>query len=256
MDATRIGQAMERFQGIGLLISHDRILINASCPRSLVFHTRHTQVGNILTLTQFKDSLAQIEEQEKTEDRHAQEELNGNRRELDRLNRFKAARFQKLQHVDALRRQGRRIDSHDHDARNTQKLARPGASGTAAARGYRQADARIAATSRRNADLQTAAKRYDGSMSLQAKASHKRELVRVDDSDIRNWMRRHGMEGFSLSLRGNAATESRANNQHGPAIETISIGPKDHFGINGPNGRGNPPCSSCWSPVCPRICLA
>lgn len=129
MDAaakTRIGQAMERFQGIGLLISHDRILINASCPRSLVFHTRHTQTGNMLTLTQFKDSLAQIEEQEKTEDRHAQEELNGNRRELDRLNRFKAARFQKLQHVDAVRRQGRRIDSHDHDARNTQNWPGPG----------------------------------------------------------------------------------------------------------------------------------
>ncbi len=60
----------------------------------------------MLTLTQFKGSLAQIGEQEKTEGRHAREELNGNRRELDRLNRFKAARFQKFQHADALRQQG------------------------------------------------------------------------------------------------------------------------------------------------------
>ena len=235
---TRIGQAMDRFQGIGLLISYDRTLIDASCPRSLVFRTRHTQAGNVLTLTQFKGRLAQIEEQEKAEDRHAQEELDGNHRELDRLMRYKAARFQKLQHVDALRRQESRIDPHDHDTRNTHKLARPGASGTAAARSYRQADARIAATSRRNADLQTAAKRYDGSMSLQTEASHKRELVRVDGRDLGNWMGKHGIEGFCLYLRQNAASDSRADNRHGPVIETISIGPKDHIGISGPNGRG------------------
>ena len=241
MDAatrTRICQAMDSFAGIGLLISHDRALIDASCPRSLVFRKRHTQAGNVPTLTQFKGRLAQIEEQEKTEDRHAQEELDGNHRELDRLMRYKAARFQKLQHVDALRRQGGRIDPHDHDARNIHKLAKPGASGTAAARGYRQADARIAATSRKNADLQTAAKRYDGSMSLQTEASHKRELVRVDGSDLRDWMERHGVEDFHLYLRGNAATDSGADSQHGPALENISIGPKDHIGISGPNGRG------------------
>jgi len=113
---------MDRFAGIGLLISHDRALIDASCPKSLVFRTRHTPTGNVLTLTLFKGTLAQIEEQERAEDRRAQEELDGNRRELDRLNRFKAARFQKLQHLDALRRQGGRIDPHDHDARNTHKL--------------------------------------------------------------------------------------------------------------------------------------
>ena len=235
---TRIGQAMDSFAGIGLLISHDRALIDASCPRSLVFRTRHMQAGNVQTLTQFKGRLAQIEEQEKAEDRHAQEELDSNRRELSRLKRFKAARFQKLQHVDALRQQGGRIDPHDHDARNTHKLAKPGASGTAAARSYRQAEARIVATSRKNADLQTAAKRYDGSMSLQAEASHKRELVRVDGGDLSDWMERHGVEDFRLYLRGNAATDRGADSQHGPAIETISIGPKDHIGISGPNGRG------------------
>ena len=112
---TRIGQAMDSFAGIGLLISHDRALIDASCPRSLVFRTRHMQAGNVQTLTQFKGRLAQIDEQEKAEDRHAQEELDSNRRELNRLKRFKAARFQKLQHVDALRQQGGRIDPHDHD---------------------------------------------------------------------------------------------------------------------------------------------
>ena len=235
---THIGKAMDCFAGIGLLISHDRSLIDASCPRSLVFRKRHTQAGNVLTLTQFKGRLAQIEEQEKAEDRHAQEELDSNRRELSRLRRYKAARFQKLQHVDAMRQQGGRIDPHDHDARNTHKLAKPGASGTAAARSYRQAEARIAATNRKNADLQTAAKRYDGSMSLQAEASYKCELVRVDGGDLSDWMERHGVEDFRLYLRGNAATDSGADSQHGPAIETISIGPKDHIGISGPNGRG------------------
>ena len=75
-------------------------------------------------------------------------------------------------------------------------------------------------------------------MSLQAEASHKRELVRVDGSDLRDWMERHGVEDFHLYLRGNAATDSGADSQHGPALETISIGPKDHIGISGPNGRG------------------
>ena len=137
MDAatrTRIGQSIDSFAGIGLLISHDRALIDTSCSRSLVFRTRHTQAGNVLTLTPFKGRLAQIEEQEKAEDRRTQEELDGNRRELNRLKRFKAARFQKLQHLDALRRQEGLIDPHDHDARNTHKMARPWASGTAAAR--------------------------------------------------------------------------------------------------------------------------
>ncbi|WP_445343091.1 ATP-binding cassette domain-containing protein [Bifidobacterium sp. ESL0819] len=231
---TRISEAMDRFAGIGLLISHDRALIDASCPKSLVFRTRHTPTGNVLTLTLFKGTLSQIEEQERAEDRRAQEELDGNRRELDRLNRFKAARFQKLQHLDALRRQGGRIDPHDHDARNTHKLARPGTSGTAAARSYHQADARIAATSRRTANLQTAAKRYDGSISLQVKASHKRELVRVDARDLGDWMEGHGVKDFRLHL----AADSQAENRYEPTIETISIGPKDHIGISGPNGRG------------------
>ena len=71
---TRIGQAMDSFAGIGLLISHDRALIDASCSRSLVFRTRHMQAGNVQTPTQFKGRLAQIEEQEKAEDRRAQEE--------------------------------------------------------------------------------------------------------------------------------------------------------------------------------------
>jgi len=51
-------------------------------------------------------------------------------------------------------------------------------------------------------------------------------------------MERHGVEDFHLYLRGNAATDSGADSQHGPALETISIGPKDHIGISGPNGRG------------------
>ena len=54
---TFIGQAMDRFAGIGLLISYDRALIDASCPRSLVFRKRHTQAGNVLTLTQFKGQV-------------------------------------------------------------------------------------------------------------------------------------------------------------------------------------------------------
>lgn len=78
--------------------------------------------------------LTQTEKQDKVEDCHTQKELDGSRRELDRLMRYKAARFQKLQHVDALRRQGGLIDPHDHDARDAHKLARPGASGTAATR--------------------------------------------------------------------------------------------------------------------------
>ena len=75
-------------------------------------------------------------------------------------------------------------------------------------------------------------------MSLQAETSHKRELVRVDGVDLHDWMERHGVEDFGLYLRGNAATDSGADSQHGPALEIISIGPKDHIGISGPNGRG------------------
>lgn len=182
--------------------------------------------------------LTQTEKQDKVEDCHTQKELDGSRRELDRLMRYKAARFQKLQHVDALRRQGGLINPHDHDARDAHKLARPGASGTAAARSYRQAEARIAATSRRNADLQTAAKRYDGNMSLQTEASHKRELSRVDSDDLRDWMGGHGIEDFRLCQRRNVSIDSRTDDRYGPALKTISIGSKDHIGISGPNGRG------------------
>ena len=75
-------------------------------------------------------------------------------------------------------------------------------------------------------------------MSLQTEASHKRELVRVDGGDLRDWMERHGVEDFRLYLRGNTAAESRTENRYRPALETISIGPRDHISISGPNGRG------------------
>ena len=51
-------------------------------------------------------------------------------------------------------------------------------------------------------------------------------------------MEGHDVEDFCLYLRGNAATDSGVDSQHGPALETIRIRPKDHIGISGPNGRG------------------
>lgn len=66
---------------------------------------------------------------------------------------------------------------------------------------------------------------YDGSMSLQAEASHKCELIWVAGGDLRDWMEGHGIKDFRLYLRGNATTDSRADNRHGPALETDSIGP-------------------------------
>jgi ATPase subunit of ABC transporter with duplicated ATPase domains len=71
--------------------------------------------------------------------------------------------------------------------------------------------------------LVTASKRYDGDIWLDARASHRKELVRLDE----------GLLPYAPEDDNTSATLPR-----GLRVPTLSVGPHDHIGISGPNGTG------------------
>lgn len=122
------------------------------------------------------------------------------RGETDRLMHEKAHRYQRVQKMDALSGHMNRIDRHDHDAIKRAKYAKSGVSGRQAAKSYTRLDARIRAGRERAGAIETAAKFYQGGMTLPPVDAPDRELVRLDPDLFTRTMKRRGVEGFALTL--------------------------------------------------------
>lgn len=245
-----IAAAMRRFRGIGILISHDVELIDATCCRCVMFGRRHVGGRNVSVATTYQGGYTQATAQRDADDARDAETLRAARREASRLHEMRAARLAKVQHANAMRDNGgRRIDPRDHDARGTLHRAKATSLDSGASRAYAQLDGRVAAAERKAGSLAVAAKRYDGDIWLDAEPSHRRELVRIGPGVIR-FADGRGDRGAScraakstLRIDGplwivEATAAVGGAVEPGIAIPLLSIGPRDHIGIVGANGLG------------------
>ncbi|WP_236022616.1 ATP-binding cassette domain-containing protein [Bifidobacterium phasiani] len=247
--------AMRRFRGIGVLISHDVELIDATCGRCVMFERRHVDGRNVSVVTTYQGGYTQAAAQRDANDARDVDRLNAARREAARLREAQSARLAKVQRADAMReRGGRRIGAKDNDARYRLHLAKATSLDSGVSRAYAQLDGRVAAAERKAASLSVAAKRYDGDIWLDAGPSHRRELVRIGPGLIR-----FGGDGAVEEAAAPCRTMCPASALHadgslwrveaaaipaggvaepGVAIPLLSLGPRDHVGLVGPNGLG------------------
>ena len=262
-----IAAAMGGFRGIGVLISHDADLIDATCGRSLIFERRHVGHRNVTVANVYQGGYTQANAQRRANDERDAGLLRSARREHERLRGAQAERFRQVQHANAARDNGgRRIDPKDHDARGALHLAKATSLDSGASRVYAQLNGRIAAAERRIASLSVAAKRYDGDIWMDAAPSHRAELIRigpgvvrfgdaaiVDDDAALADGRTPRPDGSSdsvgmcshlhvgggvwrISVEGDG--HDRVGGIVGVRIPLLSVGPRDHIGVTGPNGLG------------------
>jgi ATPase subunit of ABC transporter with duplicated ATPase domains len=223
-----IATAMNGFKGIGILISHDTELIDAVAQRCLFFERRHTSAGNRTVLTtkpgNYTEASAALNQSNLAQAR----ELTNARRTASRIDSVKADRVHEAAQ-SAQKRRGDKIDPKDRDAFAKRGMAiytgKDGRAGAASAR----IDSQVSAAHARVESLETAAKRYDGELFLGAAASHRRELVRLEAQKL----------AFDPAVIATGAANSAEETAiPGLTIPTLSVGPRDHIGVHGPNGTG------------------
>ncbi|MCI1649811.1 MAG: ATP-binding cassette domain-containing protein [Bifidobacterium tibiigranuli] len=273
-----IAEALRSFSDIGIVVSHDVDLIEAVCSRCVVFERRHIKGRNVTAILEFAGGYSDMTAQVERRDRAASDAAMSANKEANRLRRIRAERFQQVQKADAIKRHGERIDPRDHDARNRRIGAKALSLDANPARQYAQLGGRLAAADERAASIATAAKRYDGQIWFDIEPSHRRELVHLPagviyyGSDMvitepnseqhAELARLHVVSQGTGSMSAGGATDSAAINSAatatqstlsqevvdmsgatdfprvGVAIPVLSVGPRDHIGIAGPNGGG------------------
>ncbi|MCH4208622.1 ATP-binding cassette domain-containing protein [Bifidobacterium sp.] len=269
-----IAEAMHSFNGIGIVVSHDVDLIEDACSRCAAFERRHVNGSNVTAILEFAGGYSDMTAQIERRDRAASDAATGADREAKRLRRIRAERFRQVQQADAIKRHGERIDPKDHDARNRRIGAKALSLDANPARQYAQLSGRLAAADERAASIATAAKRYDGQIWFDIEPSHRRELAHLPAGVIRYGsdtvitepnadrhmalaqLRVVSWESTGKNARSALPRKEPARNPQknaggiafaagtvdsprmGVAIPILSVGPRDHIGIAGPNGGG------------------
>lgn len=199
-----IRAALASYEGIGLLISHDRALLDALALRCVCF-----EGGGVVVRP---GTYSQAHEQARLEGLAAQRARAGAKAELARLQAEHAKRAQ-LADRTAARRSARNLDRHDSDGRARIGLAivsgQDGKAGRLAAR----MDARVE-RAREQLDDVRVVKRYEGDLWLDAQPHPRKVLVRLEEGRIPC--------GPERTL----------------AVPGLALGNTDHLGISGPNGAG------------------
>lgn len=199
-----IAAALTAFRGVGLLISHDRALLDALCAQCLfVADGRAVMRPGGYTQASGQAGL------ERSSALHAREEA---RKEKTRIEREAQRRRE-----EAARRESKRslrgIDRRDSDARRKKRVAIvSGTDGIGAREAARMQD-RLGRVSGA-LDAIKVDKRYDANIWLEARASRRKVLLRVSE--------------LSIAMGETARLETPA----------LHIGNTDHIGLVGSNGSG------------------
>lgn len=200
----QLGTALARFRGIGILVSHDRDLVDLLATRCASFEPG----GIVVRPGGYSSAHAQAE----LERSSVAAERTQARRELARLAAEKDKRAHEAARANA-RRSKRNLDPRDRDARGKIDLAIFTGKDGQAGRLSAQMDARLAAAQERLAAAR-AAKRYDGDLWMDAEPAQRRTVLHVPAATIPC-----GPEGTL-------------------EIPELWVGSTDHVGIVGPNGAG------------------
>lgn len=231
---------------IGLLISHDRDLIDALADRCVFLTRRHVGTGpdaNRTVALSFSGGYTQAAAQMEQQDASSAHALRSARDEARRLSVAQDRLSRATAHAESLKNSGRRINPKDHDARAKHRLARMtsldrGASAASARIARQAADARTHAAS-----LSVATKRYGSGLTDffgAVEPSHRRLLVSLPAQTI-------GFGTVSCQAAGpsdhpstdpSAETGTSKASTQGLRIPDLEIGPRDHIGLTGANGTG------------------
>ena len=198
-----ISSALARFGGIGLLVSHDRELLDVLCAQCLFV------AGGIATMRPGGYTLAEGQASlERASAVHAREAA---RKELARIER-EAIRRREEASRSAGKRSLKGVGKHDGDARYKRRIAVVSGQDGKAGRLSSRMEARLALA---EASLSAARveKRYDADVWLDAAPSRRKVLLR--------------MEPQVLTL-GDATL----------SVPALHIGNADHIGLVGDNGTG------------------
>lgn len=207
LDASSRGQVMEAlagYRGVGLLVSHDRELLDALAERCLFMDGGRA----VMRPGGYSAGRAQEElERQSAQARRAQA-----KRELARLERERQARAEAASRASSSRSL-RGADPRDHDAR--EKRARYVVSGQDGRRGRLAAamDARVDAAGQA-VDEASVAKRYEGDVWLSAEPSPRKAV-----------------------LRSPAAAADMGEGRR-LVVPDLAVGAADHIGVVGDNGAG------------------
>lgn len=194
---------LKRFDGIGILISHDRTLLRALVTRCISFEPTGIVVRN--------GSFDDVQQQAARERTTIASEREKAKRQQNRLIREKNRRAHEAARADA-RFSKKHIDAKDHDAKSKIDLARVSGQDGARGRLSKQMDARLdAANDRLNSTF--VEKRYDGSFWFDAHPHPRKTLLSIPEATI----------------PCGAGTLS---------VPPLYVGNSDHVGITGLNGAG------------------
>ena len=199
-----LGAALARFRGIGILVSHDRDLVDALASRCASF-----EPGGIVVRP---GGYSAAHDQAELERATVAAERTAAKKELARLAAEKDARAHEAARADA-RRSKRGLDPRDRDARGKIDLAIFTGKDGQAGRLSSQMDARVAAAQERLAAARVT-KRYDGDLWMDAEPARRRTVLHVPAATI-PWGPKGTLE-----------------------IPELWVGSTDHVGIVGPNGAG------------------
>jgi ATPase subunit of ABC transporter with duplicated ATPase domains len=204
--ATRqqIIRALADYDGVGLLVSHDRALLDALCSQCLFMRDGRgvLRPGN----------YSQGREQEQLERTARQRERKSAQAELAHLRIEQDRRAHQAARAD-VRRSKRHIDPKDHSAKARIDLARVSGQDGKAGKRSAQLDARVKASQQRLEQARTV-KEYNGSIWLQTHPAARRNLLLLPAGEL--------TLGEDRTLR----------------YPQLVVENDAHIGLSGPNGSG------------------
>lgn len=199
-----ISNAISRYRGIGILVSHDRELLDAVCSQCLFVDPPQ--------VTMRPGNYTQSSQQAEMDDMYVREQYWQMKSDAEKLHKEYVRRKEKASHADA-RKSKRRINPKDHDAAGKIDAARvSGADGKAG----RLADQMVGRVMRAQSALDDfdIKRKYNTYFWLPESTSKRDLLFRLDSGTIELG------EGRKL------------------VFPKLSMAPQDRIGVTGPNGSG------------------
>lgn len=197
------------FTGVGILVSHDRELLDALVDRCASFEANGLRGETRVVIR--PGGYSQASSQAERERMTAIDEQKRSKEHLARLAAERERRAQEAARADA-RRSKRGLDPKDKSARAKIDLAIFTGQDGARAKLLRQMDGRMA-TAQNRADAAFVPKRYDGSLFLDARPAARKTVLHIPEARI---------------PCGTGKLD----------LPELHVGSTEHIGIVGPNGAG------------------
>ncbi|KOA60821.1 hypothetical protein BAAM0499_02350 [Bifidobacterium animalis subsp. animalis MCC 0499] len=247
-----VAEAMRGFHGIGLLVSHDVELIDATCGQCLMLERRHADGANYVVLERYAGNYSKANTTRALMAEHAVQQLKDAKAKQRSLEHAKERRRQMMEAAARRKHAGHTIDRLDHDARNSHKWLDKQRDKASAA-SYRALGSRVNMAAAAVRTMEVGAKRYDGGILADIVPSARRELAHVDSGIVCFGTAERvaqdsgrGMPVSALQVEGNRWSarmlpdtgQEAEGTIPGMHIPALSVGPRDHIGLEGRNGSG------------------